>query len=255
MMSSELYSWIENPEVLNDVTLGKLEETLDEYPYFQTLLLLYQKNLQRVQHPLYSATLAKTALFCVDRKKLFYLINRENYAVFIKDDEEEKSAQCDRTQALIDSFFNTMGEEMKSGDVVFTNSGIDMISSDYLLYLESIGQKNSETTEESSEKNLLKHHDIIDQFIEKSDSNASLSLSDNELSINNEQNAYISDNDIDDDKFLTETLAKIYIRQKKYEQALTIIKRLSLNFPKKSAYFADQIHFLEYLIINEKNKK
>lgn len=255
MMSSELYSWIENPEVLNDVTLGKLEETLDEYPYFQTLLLLYQKNLQRVQHPLYSATLAKTALFCVDRKKLFYLINRENYAVFIKDDEEEKSAQCDRTQALIDSFFNTMGEEMKSGDVVFTNSGIDMISSDYLLYLESIGQKNSETTEESSEKNLLKHHDIIDQFIEKADSNASLSLSDNELSINNEQNAYISDNDIDDDKFLTETLAKIYIRQKKYEQALTIIKRLSLNFPKKNAYFADQIHFLEYLIINEKNKK
>jgi hypothetical protein len=255
MMSSELYSWIENPEVLNDATLGKLEETLDEYPYFQTLLLLYQKNLQRVQHPLYSATLAKTALFCVDRKKLFYLINRENYAVFIKDDEEEKSAQCDRTQALIDSFFNTMGEEMKSGDVVFTNSGIDMISSDYLLYLESIGQKNSETTEESSEKNLLKHHDIIDQFIEKADSNASLSLSDNELSINNEQNAYISDNDIDDDKFLTETLAKIYIRQKKYEQALTIIKRLSLNFPKKSAYFADQIHFLEYLIINEKNKK
>lgn len=255
MMSSELYSWIENPEVLNDVTLGKLEETLDEYPYFQTLLLLYQKNLQRVQHPLYSTTLAKTALFCVDRKKLFYLINRENYAVFIKDDEEEKSAQCDRTQALIDSFFNTMGEEMKSGDVVFTNSGIDMISSDYLLYLESIGQKNSETTEESSEKNLLKHHDIIDQFIEKADSNASLSLSDNDLSINNEQNAYISDNDIDDDKFLTETLAKIYIRQKKYEQALTIIKRLSLNFPKKSAYFADQIHFLEYLIINEKNKK
>ena len=255
MMSSELYSWIENPEVLNDVTLGKLEETLDEYPYFQTLLLLYQKNLQRVQHPLYSTTLAKTALFCVDRKKLFYLINRENYAVFIKDDEEEKSAQCDRTQALIDSFFNTMGEEMKSGDVVFTNSGIDMISSDYLLYLESIGQKNSETTEESSGKNLLKHHDIIDQFIEKADSNASLSLSDNELSINNEQNAYISDNDIDDDKFLTETLAKIYIRQKKYEQALTIIKRLSLNFPKKNAYFADQIHFLEYLIINEKNKK
>jgi len=50
-------------------------------------------------------------------------------------------------------------------------------------------------------------------------------------------------------------LAKIYIKQKKYEQALTIIKRLSLNFPKKSAYFADQIHFLEYLIINEKNKK
>ncbi|MBV2166233.1 MAG: hypothetical protein KUL76_06850, partial [Kaistella sp.] len=55
--------------------------------------------------------------------------------------------------------------------------------------------------------------------------------------------------------FLTETLAKIYIKQKKYEQALTIIKQLSLNFPKKSIYFADQIRFLELLILNEKNKK
>ncbi|NLA62102.1 MAG: tetratricopeptide repeat protein, partial [Bacteroidales bacterium] len=60
---------------------------------------------------------------------------------------------------------------------------------------------------------------------------------------------------LDDDSFLTETLAQVYIKQKKYEQALTIIKRLSLNFPKKSIYFADQIRFLEYLIYNEKNKK
>ena len=58
-----------------------------------------------------------------------------------------------------------------------------------------------------------------------------------------------------DDTFLTETLAQIYIKQKKYEEALTIIKRLSLNFPKKSIYFADQIRFLEYLIYNDKNKK
>ncbi|HBK95509.1 MAG TPA: hypothetical protein DDZ69_10925, partial [Porphyromonadaceae bacterium] len=57
------------------------------------------------------------------------------------------------------------------------------------------------------------------------------------------------------DGFLTETLAKIYIKQKKYEPALTIIRQLSLNFPKKSVYFADQIRFLELLILNEKNKK
>lgn len=58
--------------------------------------------------------------------------------------------------------------------------------------------------------------------------------------------------DDDGGEFLTETLAKIYIKQKKYEQALTIIKRLSLNFPKKSIYFADQIRFLEFLIMNER---
>ena len=48
---------------------------------------------------------------------------------------------------------------------------------------------------------------------------------------------------------------KVYIKQKKYEQALTIIKRLSLNFPKKSIYFADQMRFLKKLIENEKYKQ
>mgnify|MGYP006910457241 FL=1 len=36
-------------------------------------------------------------------------------------------------------------------------------------------------------------------------------------------------------------------------KALEIIKKLSLNYP-KNAYFADQIRFLEKLIINAKSK-
>ncbi len=55
--------------------------------------------------------------------------------------------------------------------------------------------------------------------------------------------------------YFTETLAKIYIKQGRYSKALEIIKRLNLNYPKKNAYFADQIRFLEKLIINNKNKK
>ena len=58
----------------------------------------------------------------------------------------------------------------------------------------------------------------------------------------------------EDDSYFTETLAKIYIKQHRYEKALEIIKKLSLNYPKKNAYFADQIRFLEKLIINAKSK-
>ena len=53
---------------------------------------------------------------------------------------------------------------------------------------------------------------------------------------------------------LQKTLAKIYIKQHRYDKALEIIKKLSLNYPKKNAYFADQIRFLEKLIINAKSK-
>ena len=56
------------------------------------------------------------------------------------------------------------------------------------------------------------------------------------------------------EEYFTETLARIYIKQGRYSKALEIIQRLSLQFPKKNAYFADQIRFLEKLIINN-NKK
>jgi len=55
-----------------------------------------------------------------------------------------------------------------------------------------------------------------------------------------------------DDSYFTETLAIIYIRQKRYEKALEIIKKINLQYPNKSRYFADQIRFLEKLINNKK---
>ena len=59
---------------------------------------------------------------------------------------------------------------------------------------------------------------------------------------------------LSEEGYLTETLAKIYIKQGQYERAIEIIKRLYLNYPKKNVYFADQLRFLEKLILNNKNK-
>ena len=58
----------------------------------------------------------------------------------------------------------------------------------------------------------------------------------------------------EENEILTETLAGIYIKQGKFENAIKIIRQLSLKYPKKNRYFADQIRFLEKLIINNKNK-
>ena len=44
---------------------------------------------------------------------------------------------------------------------------------------------------------------------------------------------------------LSESLAKIYLQQGRYDKAYEIIYQLSLNFPKKSIYFADQLRFLK----------
>ena len=56
---------------------------------------------------------------------------------------------------------------------------------------------------------------------------------------------------LNDESMLSESLAKMYIARHKYSQALEIIKRLSLKYPEKSIYFADQIRFLTKLVLNE----
>ncbi|MBP5259544.1 MAG: hypothetical protein J6Z12_02775 [Paludibacteraceae bacterium] len=52
------------------------------------------------------------------------------------------------------------------------------------------------------------------------------------------------------DSVLTETLANIYIRQKRYEKAIGIFEKLNLKYPEKSTYFASRIKEIEELIKN-----
>jgi hypothetical protein len=49
-------------------------------------------------------------------------------------------------------------------------------------------------------------------------------------------------------ELVTETLARIYIRQGYYSRAVNIYEKLSLKFPEKSSYFASQIEKVKELI-------
>ncbi len=259
-MEKELFhAYLKDEKQLNDASLHQLKRISEMYPYFQTAKLLLLKNMKDVGHQDYTSELKKIAITGCDRKKLFYYLNDDRYARFFpKENMEEKSVNG-RTELLLDSFLDSLNEGDDNEQAANRKTDNDwdsdsIISTDYIAYLEKTEQGDNPLGDDEESK-PMKHQELVDRFLDKSSNDEDLFSSKNREREDSQATPQSVDNLLDDDTFLTETLAQVYIKQKRYEQALTIIKRLSLNFPKKSIYFADQIRFLEYLIYNEKNKK
>jgi hypothetical protein len=49
------------------------------------------------------------------------------------------------------------------------------------------------------------------------------------------------------DELMTETLAKLLVKQKKYKKAISAYKILSLKYPEKNVFFAGQIQKIKNL--------
>lgn len=254
MEKEKLYNLLQDEEKLRDVDADALASLLEAYPFFQTARLLYTKKLALDESPDFQEELGRTALLCAKREKLFYYLYGEEYEQYMQQQLPDELQDDDRTEQLLNSFLESIATSTESNEAqqLEKETTGNILSVDYFAYLESKGEEISDYATTGSE---LKHQDIIDSFLEKA-ADKSISIKDKfPKTTSKEEHKEQEDNELSQDEFLTETLARIYIKQKKYKQALTIIQRLNLDFPQKSAYFADQIRFLEYLIINEQKKK
>ena len=166
----------------------------------------------------------------------------------------EADASLDRTLTLIDAFLATLPEEEKQEPVQPTIVPLE-ITTDYSAYL-----LNQADAEESSSSSLLQGQELIDSFLHRSEEEPVIPQLAEEIPTfeepltEKEPEEEENDEILDDESYFTETLAKIYVKQQRYSKALEIIRKLNLKYPKKNAYFADQIRFLEKLIINAKSK-
>jgi len=203
--------------------------------------MLYLKNLQVEKDLSFPIELRKMAFYAPDRKKLYFWVEKDKFASFNFDHLEKKEpADQSNTFASIDSFL-TSKNRLENG-VPFRENAESLVSTDYLSLLSEEDKNNLAPTQP------LKHQKTIDDFIEK-DKQSLIKIRLNEEDDNRTSELPQSKEKTD---FLGETLAKIYIKQKKYEKALQIIQSLSLQYPEKSAYFALQIEELKNLITNNK---
>ena len=252
---------IQHPEMMDRDTLYELRSTLALYPYFQTARLLMLQNLFILHDPSFDEELRRAAIYITDRKVLFRLVEAAHYRV--RKDRADQKPQSDtkgketasaanRTISLIDNFLDTIPadpapKEKRRRQPTPADATIDYVA--YLIETDTTADDRPET----EQKPLLKGQNLIDNFIEND--RGKIVLSDTveftpQLDTTNGGN----DGKQADEGYFTETLARIYIKQGRYSKALEIIQRLSLIYPKKNAYFADQIRFLQKLILNN-NKK
>jgi hypothetical protein len=100
---------------------------------------------------------------------------------------------------------------------------------------------NLKASEESDKRNK---DQLIDVFISNQPSMANPRMIDTDS-----ENPDISVHSVSEsDDFITETLARIYVKQKKYEKAIAFYEKLSLKNPEKVSYFADQIQEIKKLL-------
>jgi len=99
-----------------------------------------------------------------------------------------------------------------------------------------IANINFPMAEDSSKKERF---DLIDKFLME---NPKIEPNENIVPINIKDSV-----EIDKNELMTETLARVYLEQKKYKNAMQAYKILSLKYPEKSGFFADRIRAIKKL--------
>lgn len=239
MQTEQIISLIKDPLSLRASDEMVLKSIAKRYLYFQAVQALHLKLLQQEDSFEFKKYLRSSALQTTNRGILFDFINRD-----LKNQENavQQISRHHEPEELIEeipgneSHTKTQDQKVETSvDHKNKHSFTDWLKLTKLKPLEVQNKENS-----SNDKNLrIDKSDLIEKFIKnnpriKKVSDASLKPS-NPLKTRPSQ------------QMMTETLAKIYLEQKKYSKAIEAYNILILNNPKKSSFFADQIKMIQSL--------
>lgn len=251
----DIAHYIAHPEQLDRDTLYQLRELVARHPYFSAARMLYLQNLFLMHDPTFGEEMRRSAIFLSDRKVLFDMVEGSHYHVRPAAPQPpapqpDSPIEAERGQAIIDHFL----QHAPTDDSPRRKPTMADVATDYTAFLlqmddavpEADPAAGSRPDPRRSERNTA----LVEDYIGHASSR--IELKDKPEYEPQQLAEDTPDAPLDDDCF-TETLARIYIKQGRYERAAEIIRRLNASFPKKNAYFADQIRFLEKAILNERH--
>lgn len=263
MNISDLTYLLNKPETINERQTIALENVVLQFPYFQAARTLHLKGLYNQESFRYNYELKKTAAYTTDRTILFEFITSNNFKAIQQEkiDEIQKSLldievhhieevivlSKNETSAspeetlTVESSIETSEEKLEIGKPL-PFSLTERHSFQEWLQLTKISpivrENEKKIIQNDSEKQ--KKIEIIDKFIE---ANPRISP----VKETTKPPANINKSVEEPTHLMTETLAKVYLEQKKYTKAIQAYEILILKYPEKSSFFAVQINEIKNL--------
>ena len=152
---------------------------------------------------------------------------------------------------------------LKNNDVIeyykkLNEFSIQFIDRKFLKKIVEDGRSNNEIKEVFEDIEIINspnENSFLDWILKtKSIKNQDILDSENrwqELNLSNLKVSSRSQKKITREDYMTETLAKVYVKQEKYREAMKAYKILSLKYPEKISLFANQIKDLKKRLKNE----
>ncbi len=222
MTHEDFISIVRKPESVRDDQIADLKELIHLYPYFAPAQLFHVKVLKKTNSIQFAANLKVASLYCSSRRWLYYYLNPDKLI---------SSEPCRRDRDL----------KPKSGGDYF-----DMIN-----FVESEGGDTKQSLKSLAER-LKQARSVVGLSPVSSPPKLNQKKEELNIVIQEAENLDLKIKSEPAADEISEDNAKKLIIERKYAEAVEILRVLNLNNPKKSVYFADQIRFLEKVIANSK---
>lgn len=244
LKKSNYISILENSHQIKQQETRELKDVLERFPYFQSARALYLKALKEQDSFKYNNELKLTAAHTKDRTVLFNFITAAGFDTHKENIHQQISQKIteENNSEIINSpkKITSIEQKLEIGKPISFSSKEN----------HSFNQWLQLSVKKSIVRNVVKQVDtsvrkenLIDQFIQN---NPKIKPLAKDVTIVSP----IAQNK-EDTSLMTETLARVYLEQKKYENAIQAYKILSLKYPEKSGFFADRIKRIQIL---QKNK-